>query len=144
MTDSEIDCSIYEFFAEFLPELEFCLSDMPAALAKLDELRDFYERRSRPLASYRNPERRIIVLPIGTTNWETEAKSSILFADHVICDDPLLHLADMYTDSIRDEQFMKRFIWYDYDAAYLDRLRGELQGLNCQDSHSWCLLGVPW
>ncbi|GAB2840795.1 hypothetical protein GCM10027176_50790 [Actinoallomurus bryophytorum] len=84
-----------EFMADFLPELEFVKNSMPGLLVKVDELRDFYARHSsRPR---RESGHQVVPIPANPHgSWSGEVKSCALFADLVICDDPLSYRANEY------------------------------------------------
>jgi hypothetical protein len=86
-----------EFFDQFLPEFEFSLRDLSGALSKLEELREYYANH--PVASDvpdATDGRTAVIALSSQDSWSSEIKTSALFADQIVCDDPLLFALDDY------------------------------------------------
>ncbi|MEU8154155.1 hypothetical protein AB0B94_10885 [Micromonospora sp. NPDC048986] len=79
------------YMDDFLSRFEFSLGNFERAEKSLQNLEDFY--RTRPdFGVDERREGKVAVVPLNSlTDWTSEVKTSALFADLVICDDPLLY-----------------------------------------------------
>jgi hypothetical protein len=88
------DSEYSRFLDELLPELELSLSERKTAEAVLERLRAYYAELPAP---DREPGRVAVIALDPWRDWSAEVKSSVLVADLVICDDPLLYVQDHIT-----------------------------------------------
>lgn len=96
--------SFVEFIEGLLSELEGIFSTSPSISArlmlgriddKLEVLKEYYSSHRLPRVSMKNKRNVVIAMNQGR-DWAAEVKSCVLFADHVICEDPFLNSRRVY------------------------------------------------
>lgn len=98
------DSSFPEFIGSFLPDLELTLNTRPTVSSSimLERLKDKIENLKLYYSEHHlsrtdmPPGRKAVVAINQGRNWAAEVKSCVLFADHVICEDPFLNCLRVY------------------------------------------------
>lgn len=87
-----------DFLEVFLPEFDSALAGPSAARESLAELREFYAQAPTAGQLRHATAGRVAVIVIEPwRDWVTEVKAAALWADLIICDDPLLNIEDRFT-----------------------------------------------
>lgn len=109
-----------EFMTGFLPELEAATAAYGPMRSKLDELEQFYSNQTIPEIAFARPAgRKALVAIDGVGDWAADVKVCALFADAVICEDPLLHALDESTTFWREN--VREFGRSNMEAADISR-----------------------